>query len=134
MDRERASSGYKVLPKALEINSNRRGSKSALTGVPSLRPHPMVEVVFSKKELVVSVPISLFHSGECRVNKITAVLVPYPGFEADFMQMSNTELFGSFVNGSSQSSEDRPVSPYWDILGKLRVNRLLFLIHHGVHI
>lgn len=53
----------------------------------------MVEVVFSKKELVVSMLISLFHSGECRVNKITAVVVPYPGFEADSMQMSNTESY-----------------------------------------
>lgn len=53
----------------------------------------MVEVVFSKKELVVSMLISLFHSGECPVNKITAVVVPCPDFEADAMQMSNTESY-----------------------------------------
>lgn len=46
----------------------------------------MVEVVFSKKELVVSMLVSLFH-------KITAVVVPYPDFGADSMQMSNTESY-----------------------------------------
>lgn len=60
MDVESASSGFKILPKTFEINSNRRGSKSAFTGVASPRPPAplMVEVVFSKKELVVSMLVS----------------------------------------------------------------------------
>lgn len=79
--------------------------------------------------------ISLFHSGECPVNKITAVVVPYPGFEADAMQMSNTESYLDLLSmGVHDLLRMGQVSPYWDILGKLRVNRLLFLIHHGVHI
>lgn len=58
MDVESASSGFKILPKTFEI-SNRRGSKSAFTGVASRAPAPlMVEVVFRKKELVVSMLVS----------------------------------------------------------------------------
>lgn len=94
MDVESASSGFKILPKTFEI-SNRRGSKSAFTGVASPRPRsPHGGSGFQLEGACgFYAGLTLFHSGECPVNKITAVAVPYPDFGADSMQMSNTESY-----------------------------------------